>query len=147
MWKLSWVLRSLRSLRDGEPESHKASLYMYVFYMLFKTHRNTQVCFVSSACGVTVSYRLIKPIHHFTQRRLSQQSSSWRTQPAQNVDWNNQHSLIFPFILSWFGWTFLTSLYKLLSYMTLSETTVFPQFEASQGFTDTWMSIWMCWSV
>lgn len=29
-------------------------------------HIETQVCFVSSACGVTVSYRLIKAIHHFT---------------------------------------------------------------------------------
>lgn len=46
------------------PEGHKASLYMHVFYMLLKTHRNTQVCFVSSACGLTVSYTLIKPIHH-----------------------------------------------------------------------------------
>lgn len=92
--------RSISSLWDGVPESRKASLYMCVFYMLLKTHRNTPVCFVSSACGVTVSYRLIKAIHHFTQRRLSQQRSSWRTAPTHCVVWNNQHLLIFRFIVS-----------------------------------------------
>lgn len=100
-------LRSISDLQDGVPEDHKASLYMHVFHVVPKTHRNTQVCVVSSACGVTVSYRLIKPIHHFSQHRQQQEDRA-------NTVWNNQHLFIFLYILSWFGWTFW-SLHELLS--------------------------------
>lgn len=86
-------LTSIRNVRDIQ-----TCLSVHVFFL--HVLQNTLVSFVLSVCGVTMSYRLIKPIHHFSPSRLSQQYSSWRIEPTQNVVWNNQHVLTFRFVLS-----------------------------------------------
>lgn len=90
-----------------------------------KTHRNTQVCFVSSARGVTVSYRLIKSHSSFQPAQHCHSgvvAGGQREEEEEGfVVWNNQHLLIFPsFSFFFFIFLILSLFWVNFSLMTIS---------------------------